>query len=214
MQGYGMMGFVCRGSPMSFVRLFALICAALGAAGLSACSATAGQVAAAPAPALTGAAAEPVTTREYRLGSGDEVRIIVFDEPDLSGEFVVDGDGMVSFPLIGEVRAEGRTVREFQSAVVASLRAGYLNDPRVNVEVLNFRPYYILGEVENAGEYPYTDGLTVINAVATAGGFSYRANTRRVFIRRAGSAEEIEVPLTATTPVQPGDTIRIAERFF
>ena len=199
---------------MFLVRLFALGCAVLCLAGLGACSASTGQGAVSPATTLNAVAAESMTTREYRLGSGDEVRIIVFDEPDLSGEFVVDGDGMVSFPLIGEVGAEGRTVREFQSAVVASLRAGYLNDPRVNVEVLNFRPYYILGEVENAGEYPYTDGLTVINAVATAGGFSYRANTRRVFIRRAGSAEEIEVPLTATTPVQPGDTIRIAERFF
>ena len=166
------------------------------------------------APEGAAAAAEALERADYTLGSGDELRVIVFDEEDLSGEFVVDGGGAVSLPLIGEVRAEGRTVREFQSAVADALRGDYLNDPRVSVEVLNYRPFYILGEVENSGEYPYTDGLTVMNAVATAGGFTYRANTRRVFIRRAGAAGEIEVPLTSDLLVQPGDTIRIAERFF
>lgn len=151
---------------------------------------------------------------EYRLGSGDRLRVIVFGEDTLSGEYTVDGSGAVSLPLIGEVAADGRTLREFQRAVEASLREGYLNDPRVSAEVLNFRPYYILGEVGSPGEYPFTSGLTVINAVATAGGFSYRANTRRVFIKRAGSDREVEYPLTVNTPVQPGDTIRIGERFF
>lgn len=151
---------------------------------------------------------------EYRLGSGDQIRIIVFGEEELSGEFVVDGSGYISLPLIGEVLARGKTIREFQRSMEASLREGYLNDPRVSAEVLNFRPFYILGEVEESGEYPYSDGLTVLNAVATAGGFTYRANTRFVFIKRAGAANEVQYPLTATTPVQPGDTIRIAERFF
>lgn len=151
---------------------------------------------------------------EYRLGSGDRLRIIVFGEDTLSGEYTVDGSGAVSLPLIGEVAADGLTLREFQRAVEASLREGYLNDPRVSAEVMNFRPYYILGEVGSPGEYPFTSGLTVINAVATAGGFSYRANTRRVFIKRAGSDREVEYPLTVNTPVQPGDTIRIGERFF
>ncbi|WP_417471052.1 polysaccharide biosynthesis/export family protein [Maricaulis sp.] len=151
---------------------------------------------------------------EYRLGAGDQLRIIVFGEEDLSGEFVVDGRGTVSLPLIGEIDAGGLTAREFQQAFADELRNGYLNDPRVSVEVINFRPYYILGEVEAAGEYPFSDGLTVMNAVATAGGFTYRANRRVVFIRRAGSDREIEVPLLAVTEVQPGDTIRIGERFF
>ncbi|MEQ8405935.1 MAG: polysaccharide biosynthesis/export family protein [Oceanicaulis sp.] len=194
------------------VRLTAF--AALCLIALVACSATAstGGAAAGAAEAPAGAAA--LEAVEYQLGAGDQVRIIVFDEEELSGEFVVDGDGMVSLPLIGEVRAENRTVRGFQAAVADALRGGYLNDPRVNVEVLNYRPYYILGEVETSGEYPYTDGLTVMNAVATAGGFTYRANTRRVFIRRAGASEEVEVPLNADLRVRPGDTIRIAERFF
>lgn len=151
---------------------------------------------------------------EYRLGSGDRLRVIVFGEDTLSGEYTVDGSGAVSLPLIGEVRAGGLSLREFQRAVEASLREGYLNDPRVSAEVMNFRPFYIMGEVREPGEYPFTSGLTVVNAVATAGGFSYRANTRVVFIKRAGSDREVEYPLTVNTPVQPGDTIRIGERFF
>ncbi|KPP82999.1 MAG: polysaccharide secretin Wza [Oceanicaulis sp. HLUCCA04] len=151
---------------------------------------------------------------DYRLGSGDRLRLIVFGEDTLSGEYTVDGSGTVSLPLIGEVRAGGLTLREFQRAVEASLREGYLNDPRVSAEVMNFRPFYIMGEVREPGEYPFTSGLTVVNAVATAGGFTYRANTRRIFIKRAGAALEVEYPLTVNTPVQPGDTIRIAERFF
>ena len=151
---------------------------------------------------------------EYRLGAGDEVRITVYGEEALSGEFVVDGAGALSLPLIGEVHAEGLTLREFRSEVERELSDGYLNDPRVSAEVLNYRPFYILGEVEESGEYPYTDGLTVMNAVATAGGFTYRANTRMVYIKRAGSDDEQAYPLTATTRVQPGDTIRIAKRYF
>ena len=181
---------------------------ALSAVFLAACQTTA------PASDSTGLMPALQQGAEYRLGSGDQVRIIVFNEETLSGEFVVDGGGRVSLPLIGEISAGGATLREFEAAIVAELSEGYLNDPRVNVEVLNYRPYYILGEVEQAGEYPYTDGLTVMNAVATAGGYTYRANQRVVFIKRAGSDEMVEYPLSAVISVQPGDTIRIGERFF
>ncbi|MCI5044887.1 MAG: polysaccharide export protein [Aquisalinus sp.] len=152
--------------------------------------------------------------REYTLGPGDKLRLIVFGEDDLSGEFLVDGSGLVSLPLVGEISAEGKTVREFQRSVESSLRDGYLNDPRVSAEVLNFRPFYILGEVNSPGTYPYSDSLTVLNAVAVAEGFTYRANQRVVFIRRDGATTEQQYPLTSTTPVRPGDTIRIAERIF
>ena len=153
-------------------------------------------------------------TTEYTLGVGDQVRVIVFGEDNLSGEFVVDSSGFISMPLIGEVQASGSSIRGFQKAVEARLLDGYLNDPRVSAEVMNFRPYYILGEVTTSGEYPYSNGLTVLNAVATAGGFSYRANKKYVFIKRAGETNEVRYPLTVTTPVQPGDTIRIGERLF
>lgn len=164
-------------------------------------------------PALE-AGPEPSLAPAYRLGSGDQLRIIVFGEENLSGEFYVDGAGTVSMPLIGQIDAAGKTLQAFRADLEARLRDGYLNDPRVSAEVLNYRPFYILGEVEESGEYPYTDGLTVMNAVARAGGFTYRANTRVVYIQRADTNNEVEVPLTATVRVMPGDTIRIAERFF
>lgn len=151
---------------------------------------------------------------EYKLGSGDKIRVIVYGEPDLSGEFVVDGSGTISMPLVGEIEAAGQTIRTFQRALETSLLDGYLTDPRVSAEVLNFRPFYILGEIEEAGEYPYIIGLTVLNAIATAGGFTYRANKRQVFIKHAGASDEQAYDLEASTPVRPGDTLRIPERFF
>lgn len=151
---------------------------------------------------------------EYRLGPADKLRVLVFDETNLSGEFVVSGAGQVSYPLVGDVPAEGLTVAEFQDALQSRLAAGYLRDPRVSVEIVAYRPFYILGEVNRPGEYPFTDDLTVLNAVAKASGFTYRANTKRIFIRRATGGPETEYRLTSTTPVQPGDTIRVSERFF
>jgi len=151
---------------------------------------------------------------EYVLGVGDRLRIIVFGEEDLSGEFVVDSTGRVSFPLIGEIPAALSSVSEFQSRVEEALREGYLNDPRVSAEVLNFRPFYILGEVQRPGEYPFNNGLTVLNAVATAGGFTPLANQTRVFIKPAGEGREEEIALSPATPVAPGDTIRIGKGAF
>lgn len=151
---------------------------------------------------------------DYRLGSGDKVRVTVFGEDALTGEYLVGGSGKISLPLVGEVQAGGLTISRFQDEVVAALKEGYLKDPKVSAEVLNYRPFYILGEVQKPGEYPYSNGLTVLNAVATANGFTYRANTKKVFIKRAGENAEHEYPLTSITQVAPGDTIRIAERFF
>ncbi len=156
----------------------------------------------------------PPTDFEYHLGSGDKVRIIVFGEESLTGEFFVSAAGTISFPLIGDISAEGLTIPQLQKAVESKLADGYLKQPRVSAEVLNYRPFYILGEVMKPGEYPYTSGLTVLNAVATAEGFTYRADTHKVYIKRATSLGEHEFPLTTATPVQPGDTIRIGERFF
>jgi polysaccharide export outer membrane protein len=172
---------------------------------------------AAPIAATTPDLAEAGVVREvpaYRLGAADKLRITVFGEEALSGEFLVNGSGQVSMPLIGEVQASGLTLPQFQERVAAALADGYLNEPRVSAEVLNYRPFYILGEVKKPGEYPYTAGLTVVNAVATAEGFTYRADTRRVYIKRADSTAENPYPLTTAIQVAPGDTIRIGERFF
>lgn len=152
---------------------------------------------------------------EYRLGSGDKVKLTTFGEASLTGEFQVGGTGKVALPLVGEVDAAGVTAPELAARVEKALRDGQLlKDPHVAVEVMNYRPFYILGEVKSPGTYPFTNGLTVKNAVATAGGFTYRANTKRVFIKRADVEKEAGFPLTDTTPVAPGDTIRIVERLF
>lgn len=156
----------------------------------------------------------PQSVSDYRLASADKVRIDVFGEAALGGEFVIDANGRIALPLIGEVQAAGLTGAQLQDAVAQALSQGYLNQPRVTAQVLTYRPIYILGEVNRPGEYPYLPELTVLNAVATAQGFTYRANTRRVFVRRAGSQVEEAQPLTADARVSPGDTLRIGERYF
>jgi protein involved in polysaccharide export with SLBB domain len=156
----------------------------------------------------------PAQSMDYLLGAGDKVRVTVYGEESLSGEFFVTGSGLMSLPLIGEIKAGGMTVGQFQVAVQKALSDGYLKDPRVSAEVLTFRPFYILGEVEKPGTYPYTSGLTVLNAVATAGGFTYRADKKNVWIKHNGETTERKSELTPSTSVAPGDTIRLGERFF
>lgn len=152
-------------------------------------------------------------TTDYTLGSGDKLRVIVFGEDDLSGEFDVTGSGMVSLPLIGQVRAQGLTVDEFENAVRTKLLDGYLKNPRVSVEVLNYRPFYIIGEVNEPGQYPYTSGMSVLNAVAVAGGYTYRANEDQVYITR-GDGKEQAYAADQSVKVLPGDVVRVPERFF
>ena len=161
----------------------------------------------------SGNGAAPVV-EEYRLGVADKVRVTVFGEEALTGEFAVGSNGRVSLPLVGETQAAGLTISQFQDGIAAALREGYITEPRVSAEVLNYRPFYILGEVKTPGTYPYTNELTVLNAVATAGGFSYRADMRVVFIKHGESGSEEQFPLTTSIKVAPGDTIRIRERLF
>ena len=150
---------------------------------------------------------------EYRLGTGDALRIIVYGEDDLTGPFVVGSQGTISYPLVGEIDASGLTLIEFSAQLQTALER-YIRNPIVSVEVTNYRPFYILGEVQRPGTYPYSARLTVQNAVATAGGFTYRANQRRVFIKHAEDDREVEYVLDSSTPVLPGDTVRIVERRF
>ena len=150
----------------------------------------------------------------YRLGAGDKVKVTIFGEPDLSGTYSISGEGKVSAPLVGDIQAAGLTAPELQAALETTYRQGYLKDPKVNVEVMSFRPFYILGEVKLPGEYPYDNGMTVVKAVAMAQGFTYRADEKHVFIKHLNGIKEDEVPLTSNAPVAPGDTIRIAERYF
>lgn len=168
--------------------------------------------------AQRGGASAPAATppAPFTLGPGDKIRVTVFGEQAVNGEYTVGPDGAISFPLIGAVDARGRTVGDLRDAIAVKLAAGYILDPKVSIDVLNFRPFYILGEVNRPGQYPYADGLSVAQAVATAGGYTYRARTSRVFLRRAQQAVEEEVSLKGGRQVwvMPGDTVRVAERHF
>jgi polysaccharide export outer membrane protein len=150
----------------------------------------------------------------YRLGVADKVRIIVYNEETLSGEFTVSDSGSLSLPLIGAVKAADRTPDEVILDIQTRLADGYLISPRVSMDVLTYRPFYILGEVSKPGQYPFSTDLTVMNAIATAEGFTYRANKRRVFIKRAGQTNETEMLLTPDLRIYPGDTVRVGERYF
>jgi protein involved in polysaccharide export with SLBB domain len=150
----------------------------------------------------------------YRLGTGDEIKVTVYDEPTLSGPKVVDGQGAITLDLIGPVEVRGLTLAEASRLIEAKLKDGWLRDPKITAEMTKGRPYYILGEVNRAGEYPFTSGLTIMNAIAAAGDFTYRADKKKIMVTSADTGVEREVKLTPTTPVQPGDRIRILERFF
>lgn len=176
--------------------------------------ATGGAVAGLPdtsgSPPVVAAMTEP----GYRLGPGDKVKIGVYDEATMTGEYLIGDDGNISFPLIGNFPAAGKTVPELRSGLAGVLGNGYINDPKVTAEIATLRPFYILGEVNKPGEYPYSLGLTLYKAVATAQGFTYRASTHKVIITHAGDSAEQRVRVTADTPIQPGDTIRVVEKFF
>lgn len=150
----------------------------------------------------------------YTLGIGDRVRISTFNEPSLSGDFQVGGKGTISFPLIGDVPAQNQTGKQLEAALIARLGAGYIRDPRVTVEVLSYRPFFILGEVSRPGQYPTFDGMTLSRAIALAGGYTYRANRKQALVRRAGETQERRVTIDTDPRIQPGDVVRIGERYF
>ena len=150
----------------------------------------------------------------YTLGSGDKVRVTVFQEEDLSGEFEVSGEGEISLPLIGSIMARGISLRQLERDIAGRLLDGFLKSPRVNIEVLNYRPFYILGEVKDPGSYPYVNGMSVLNAVALGGGFTYRAKKEKITIIRANNRSRTPETVPPETYVLPGDVIRIEERFF
>jgi len=150
----------------------------------------------------------------YALGPGDKLKVVVFGQEDLSGEFDVDGNGFVSLPLVGGVRVGGKTIAEAESAIIKALRPDYLKNPRVSLQVLNYRPFYIIGEVNSPGSYPYVNGITVLEAVAIAGGFTYRAKESRMSIIRGTDSSRDEEDASPETLVLPGDVIEVPERFF
>ena len=150
----------------------------------------------------------------YRLGPGDHVFVNVHNQEDLSGEYVLDGTGRFSMPLIGTVAANGLTAVGLEEILVNRLKPDYLVNPRVSVRVDSYRPFYILGEVENPGSFGYVQGMSYLTAVAIAGGFTYRAKKDVVFVIRGDDPDREEVRTDIGEKVRPGDIIRVAERLF
>lgn len=152
----------------------------------------------------------------YEIAAGDRLRVAVFGDETMSGEYAVDETGAVTIPLAGPVQVAGRTPQGAADAIVTVLRPAASSRSRnLTVEVLEtLRPFYIFGEVNRAGEYPYKPGLSLFAAVATAGGYTYRADTSSVYIRKATEAAEKRYDLDADIAIMPGDVIRIPERYF
>lgn len=155
------------------------------------------------------------TSGVVRLQPGDKLKITVFGEDKLTGEYEIDPGGSVSLPLAGTVQAAGLTKAELEQLLAKRFASEkYLRNPKVTVDISTFRPFYVLGEVEKPGEYPFKSGLNVVSAIAVAGGNTYRSSQNRVLIQRAGEQVFREFPMSPTIPVYPGDLIRVPERYF
>jgi polysaccharide export outer membrane protein len=150
----------------------------------------------------------------YALASGDRLRVIVFGQDNLSNVYAVDGSGRIALPLVGSVEAIGRTTSQLERQIETRLRAGYLREPKVTVEVDSYRPFFVLGEVTNSGQFPYVNGMTVQTAVAIAGGFTARGQRHYAEISRMVAGQPVTGTVPITYPVRPGDTIIVKERWF
>lgn len=149
-----------------------------------------------------------------RFQGGEKIKITVYNEPSLSGDYDIDPNGVISLPLAGTVRAVGLTQVQLEQELAKKFRTDYLRNPKVTVAILQYRPIYIVGEVEKQGEYPYKPGLNVLTAMAMAGGGSYRANRNYVLIQHFGEKNMKEYPQSATSMILPGDLIKVPERYF
>lgn len=157
----------------------------------------------------------PPSPGPYRLGGGDRLRIITYGEDQLTGDFTVSEGGTIALPLLGALPAAGRTLVQLEHEVAQALRkAGLFRDPSVIAEVREYRPIYVLGEVSHPGEYPWQPGMSVIGAVAVAGGFTYRAVKDRVSIVRMLNGTSVEGLARRGDPVIPGDVVNVFERRF
>jgi polysaccharide biosynthesis/export protein len=172
--------------------------------------------------AFSGCARVPVTPEAftlsnqdvYRLATGDRLRILVFGQESLSNTYTVDPSGRIAFPLIGTVPARNLTTAELETALASRLRGGFLREPQVSVEVDQFRPFFILGEVNAAGQFPFVNGATIQSAVAIAGGFGPRAARTYAELTRSVNGEMVTANVPINFPLRPGDTVVVKERYF
>lgn len=172
-----------------------------------------------------GTGAKPVTAAEWRellreatapprLQAGEKIQVIVYGKSSLSNDYQIDPSGFVSLPLAGTVKAAGLTQQQLEHSLEKHFGSKYLKDPKVTVEISEFRPFYIVGEVDKPGAYPYTGGLNVLSAIAIAGGTTYRADNSEVLIQHAGESKMREFDTSSPIPILPGDIIKVPRRYF
>ncbi len=153
-------------------------------------------------------------TSSPRLQAGEKIRVTVYGEASLSGDYQIDPSGFISLPLAGTLKAAGLTPPELEQELAKKYRTQYLKNPKVTITIAEFKPFYIMGEIEKPGAYAYTSGLNILSAIAIAGGTTYRASKSTVLIQHPGEAGLREYPLASTVPILPGDIIRIPQRYF
>lgn len=151
---------------------------------------------------------------DYRLGSGDKIQITVFGQLDLSIETLLNNSGKINYPFLGEIQAVGKTLAEFQQQIYDGLKGDYLISPNVSVSIIEYRPFFIDGEVKQPGGYPYQPGLTVNKAAALAGGYTERASLKKIFIIRSNDSKQESIHININAVVNPGDIITFKQRFF
>jgi len=198
-------------------RFRAVIASSLAAATLAGCMHRGGPVATAmPQKSLDAMAyAAPAAAHtNYHLDSGDRLRILVYGQEGLTNTYAIDAGGMVTLPLIGAVPARGKTPAGLAADIAARLRNGFIREPSVAVEVESYRPFFILGEVAAPGQYPYVPNMSVESAVAIAGGFSPRAKRDQVILTRGNASGMVRAAVPLGTPLNPGDTVLVGERWF
>jgi protein involved in polysaccharide export with SLBB domain len=150
-----------------------------------------------------------------KLGPNDRLRITVFGQPTLTGEYTLDGNGVLAFPLIGNVPANGVTTNQLEQAIAAKLKPDYMVNPNVSAEIVTRRPFYVIGEVQKPGNYAYVSDMTAVNAIAMAGGFTRRARKNDFYIRRLDKdGKVVRIEANVGTVLQPGDTLEVRERVF
>ncbi|MDD9910295.1 MAG: polysaccharide export protein [Ahrensia sp.] len=160
------------------------------------------------------AAFHEILQKPYRLDAGDQLRITVFEQEELTNTYQVDKAGYIAFPLVGAVPARGHTIKDVERTVAQKLAEGFIRNPDVSVEVNRYRPFFIMGEVSTGGQYTYVPGMTVQNAIAIAGGYTARADQQTVDITRSINGKVLTGRVPITDPIMPSDTIHVRERVF
>jgi polysaccharide biosynthesis/export protein len=165
-------------------------------------------------PGYPGYYAQPVQQPAYTLDSGDRLRIVVFGQDGLTNAYVVGASGYIAMPLIGQVMARGLTTDQLSARIADKLKDGFVREPHVAVEIEAYRPFFILGEVTQPGQYPYVANMTAETAVAIAGGFTPRASRQTVMLTRSYNGQQVRVAVPLTYELRPGDTVTVQERWF